>query len=106
MNQKSRAENLEEEEEECQTVEVHGVDSPEVAEIIVGLMKNQKKGGGEIERESLDEKRGILTMLFQDKKSKMRFLKEVIFCRITCTFNICTEPCKKTTQWNVTIYHI
>lgn len=72
MSPEDSLESREEVEEECRTVEVHGVDSSAVAGLIVGLMKNQRKGGGKIKSESLDEMSGILTMQFQEKKSKIQ----------------------------------
>lgn len=88
----------EEVEEECQTVEVHGVHSSEVARFIAGLMKTQRKGGGKIERESLNEKSGILTVQFQDKKSKMQ-LQDTVNSWVGVIYGmIYVAPLKKTLE--------
>ena len=81
-------ESREEAEEEFRTVEVHGVGSSEVAEFIAGLMKNRRRGGGEIEKESLDEKNGILTVQFQDKKIADHFLAQKSFSMAGKSYDI------------------
>lgn len=54
--------------ERSRTVEVHGVQSKDVAENIVMMLENARKGGGPVETEFLSESTQILTVRFQDKK--------------------------------------
>lgn len=59
--------------ESSKVIEIHNVMSQEVAELIVGLLENPRKGGGPIEQESFCENRKILFLKFQDKASKDYF---------------------------------
>lgn len=67
-------ENQKEVDEDHRTVEVHGVNSSEVADLLASFMGNKRKGGGLVESESLDKNNGILTLKFQDKRSKKQLL--------------------------------